>query len=78
MHYVGVHFEPLMRPLFNVPGMESFVFSMGLAADCPMDLQQEVCGCHRAQHLAHGPALNLLSIGAKPTVDELQGIDRGQ
>jgi len=37
VHYLGVLFEPLMRPLFNVPGIGSFVFSMGLAAGYPMD-----------------------------------------
>lgn len=37
VHYLGVYFEPLMRPLFNVPGVGSFVFSMGLAAGYPMD-----------------------------------------
>ncbi|MGC8489385.1 MAG: sporulation integral membrane protein YlbJ, partial [Clostridia bacterium] len=37
VHFLGVFFEPLMRPLFNVPGVGSFVFSMGLAAGYPMD-----------------------------------------
>ncbi len=37
VHYLGGLFEPLMRPLFNVPGIGSFVFSMGLAAGYPMD-----------------------------------------
>lgn len=37
VHYLGVYFEPLMRPLFNVPGVGSFVFTMGLAAGYPMD-----------------------------------------
>jgi sporulation integral membrane protein YlbJ len=37
VHALGVFFEPLMRPLFNVPGVGSFVFSMGLAAGYPMD-----------------------------------------
>lgn len=37
VHFLGVLFEPLMRPLFNVPGVGSFVFSMGLAAGYPMD-----------------------------------------
>ncbi|SMC04289.1 sporulation integral membrane protein YlbJ [Sulfobacillus thermosulfidooxidans DSM 9293] len=50
VHYLGVYFEPLMRPLFNVPGVGSFVFSMGLAAGYPMDAvltakfrRQELC-----------------------------------
>lgn len=29
VHYLGVYFEPLMRPLFNVPGVGSFVFRWG-------------------------------------------------
>lgn len=37
VHFLGVFFEPVMRPLFNVPGVGSFVFSMGLAAGYPMD-----------------------------------------
>ncbi len=37
VHFLGVLFEPLMRPLFNVPGAGSFVMSMGLAAGYPMD-----------------------------------------
>ena len=37
VHFLGVLFEPVMRPLFNVPGEGSFVLSMGLAAGYPMD-----------------------------------------
>ncbi len=37
VHFLGELFEPLMRPLFNVPGAGSFVLSMGLAAGYPMD-----------------------------------------
>ncbi|MDI7249599.1 MAG: sporulation integral membrane protein YlbJ [Bacillota bacterium] len=37
VHFLGVIFEPLMRPLFNVPGAGAFVMSMGLAAGYPMD-----------------------------------------
>ena len=37
VHFLGVLFEPMMRPLFNVPGIGSFVLSMGLAAGYPMD-----------------------------------------
>jgi len=33
VHYLGVLFEPLIRPLFNVPGIGSFVFSMGYPMD---------------------------------------------
>jgi len=37
VHFLGVLFEPLMRPLFNVPGVGSFVLSMGVAAGYPLD-----------------------------------------
>lgn len=33
----GVLLEPLMRPLFSVPGVGAFALSMGLAAGYPMD-----------------------------------------
>ncbi|KUO96849.1 sporulation integral membrane protein YlbJ [Ferroacidibacillus organovorans] len=34
---LGVMLEPLMRPLFSVPGVGAFALSMGLAAGYPMD-----------------------------------------
>ncbi len=37
VHSLGVLLEPLMRPLFNVPGAGAFALSMGLAAGYPMD-----------------------------------------
>lgn len=37
VHFIGVLFTPLMRPLFNTPGEGAFVLSMGLAAGYPMD-----------------------------------------
>lgn len=37
VHFLGTLFEPVMRPLFNVPGVGAFVLSMGLAAGYPMD-----------------------------------------
>lgn len=37
VHCIGVLLEPLMRPLFNVPGVGAFALSMGLAAGYPMD-----------------------------------------
>ncbi|WDM03107.1 sporulation integral membrane protein YlbJ [Alicyclobacillus cycloheptanicus] len=46
----GVILEPLMRPLFSVPGIGAFALSMGLAAGYPMDAvitarfrQQNLC-----------------------------------
>jgi sporulation integral membrane protein YlbJ len=37
VHALGVLLEPLMRPLFSVPGVGAFALSMGLAAGYPMD-----------------------------------------
>ncbi|MGE5558383.1 MAG: sporulation integral membrane protein YlbJ [Bacillota bacterium] len=37
VHFMGVFLEPMMRPLFNVPGVGAFAMSMGLAAGYPMD-----------------------------------------
>lgn len=37
VHALGVLLEPLMRPLFSVPGVGAFAMSMGLAAGYPMD-----------------------------------------
>ncbi|MCL6593717.1 MAG: sporulation integral membrane protein YlbJ, partial [Alicyclobacillus sp.] len=37
VHGLGVLLEPLMRPLFSVPGIGAFALSMGLAAGYPMD-----------------------------------------
>jgi len=37
VHFIGVLLEPLMRPVFNVPGVGAFALSMGLAAGYPMD-----------------------------------------
>lgn len=36
VHLMGVLLEPLMRPIFNVPGVGSFVMSMGLASGFPI------------------------------------------
>ncbi|WP_040340580.1 sporulation integral membrane protein YlbJ [Fictibacillus macauensis] len=35
VHFVGVLFEPLMRPLFKVPGAGGFVWAMGLSSGFP-------------------------------------------
>lgn len=37
VHALGVLLEPLMRPIFNVPGIGAFALSMGLASGYPMD-----------------------------------------
>ncbi len=36
VHYMGVLLEPLMRPLFHVPGAGSFVMAVGLASGFPI------------------------------------------
>lgn len=36
VHFMGVLLEPLMRPVFNVPGEGSFVMAMGLASGFPI------------------------------------------
>jgi len=36
VHFMGVLLEPLMRPVFNVPGVGSFVMAMGLASGFPI------------------------------------------
>lgn len=36
VHLMGVLLEPLMRPIFNVPGVGSFVLAMGLASGFPI------------------------------------------
>lgn len=36
VHFFGTLLEPLMRPLFGVPGEGAFAFSMGLAAGYPL------------------------------------------
>lgn len=36
VHAMGVMLEPIMRPLFNVPGCGSFVLAMGLASGYPI------------------------------------------
>lgn len=36
VHFMGVLLEPLMRPLFNVPGAGGFVMSLGFASGYPV------------------------------------------
>ncbi len=36
VHFMGVLLEPLMRPVFKVPGVGSFVMAMGLASGFPI------------------------------------------
>ncbi|WP_324718187.1 nucleoside recognition domain-containing protein [Carboxydochorda subterranea] len=36
IHFIGVLLEPLMRPLFNIPGAGAFAFAMGLVSGYPL------------------------------------------
>jgi len=36
VHFIGALLEPLMRPLFNVPGVGAFALAMGLASGYPI------------------------------------------
>nr|WP_238480738.1 sporulation integral membrane protein YlbJ [Desulforadius tongensis] len=36
VHFMGVLLEPVMRPLFNVPGCGSFVMVVGFTSGCPI------------------------------------------
>ncbi len=36
VHFMGVLTEPMMRPIFNVPGTGSFTFAMGIASGYPL------------------------------------------
>ncbi len=58
VNFMGVFLEPLMRPLFNVPGAGSFVMAMGLASGYPIGAiltrrlrQQNLCNQVEAERL---------------------------
>jgi sporulation integral membrane protein YlbJ len=58
VHFIGVLLEPLMRPLFNVPGVGAFALSMGLASGYPMDAvitckfrKNQLCSAVEAERL---------------------------
>lgn len=58
VHFIGVLLEPLMRPIFNVPGVGAFAMSMGLASGYPMDAvitckfrQNQLCTAVEAERL---------------------------
>ncbi|GAA0364380.1 sporulation integral membrane protein YlbJ [Bacillus horti] len=36
VHFIGVWLEPLMRPLFRIPGVGGFVMAMGVSSGYPM------------------------------------------
>lgn len=58
VNFMGVILEPLMRPLFNVPGSGSFVMAMGLASGYPIGAiltrrlrQEDLCNTIEAERL---------------------------
>ncbi len=58
VHMMGVFLEPVMRPLFNVPGSGSFVMAMGLASGFPIGAvltaelrEQNLCNRVEAERL---------------------------
>ncbi|RJX28629.1 MAG: sporulation integral membrane protein YlbJ [Dethiobacter sp.] len=58
VHFLGVLLEPVMRPVFNVPGTGSFVMAMGLASGFPIGAvltsklrQQKLCNKVEAERL---------------------------
>lgn len=58
VHFIGVLLEPLMRPLFNVPGVGAFALSLGLASGYPMDAvitsnfrKNQLCSAVEAERL---------------------------
>jgi len=58
VHFIGILLEPLMRPVFNVPGIGAFAMSMGLASGYPMDAvitckfrKNELCSAVEAERL---------------------------
>ncbi|HMM21408.1 MAG TPA: sporulation integral membrane protein YlbJ [Selenomonadales bacterium] len=58
VHFIGVLLEPLMRPVFNVPGVGAFALSMGLASGYPMDAvitskfrKNQMCSAVEAERL---------------------------
>lgn len=58
VHFLGVLLEPVMRPVFNVPGEGSFVMAMGLASGFPLGAvlagklrQKNMCSKTEAERL---------------------------
>lgn len=58
VHFLGVLLEPVMRPVFNIPGTGSFVMAMGLASGFPIGAvltgklrQEKLCDKVEAERL---------------------------
>ena len=53
VHFIGVLLEPLMRPLFRIPGTGAFAVAMGLASGYPIGAK--ITGQLRREGLCTGP-----------------------
>ena len=53
VHFMGVLLEPLMRPLFRLPGTGAFAVAMGLASGYPIGAK--ITGQLRRENLCTGP-----------------------
>ncbi|WP_067839752.1 sporulation integral membrane protein YlbJ [Amphibacillus sediminis] len=80
VHFIGVLFEPIMRPIFNVPGVGSFVWAMGLASGYPagakftsrMRLDQDITKVEAERLVSFTNASNPLFIIAAVSVGFFQ------
>ena len=64
VRFIGVMLEPLMRPLFRVPGVGGFVWAMGMASGFPAGAkltarlrQEEQISKLKQNDLFHSPTL---------------------
>lgn len=53
VHFIGVLLEPLMRPLFHIPGVGAFAVAMGLASGYPIGAK--ISGQLRREGMCTGP-----------------------
>jgi sporulation integral membrane protein YlbJ len=67
IHFLGILLEPLMRPLFNLPGAASFVVAMGFTSGFPMGAVLTKRLCEEKQcTLAEGTRLVAFTNNASP------------
>src|SRR5699024_6847086 len=60
VNFIGVLFEPIMRPVFNVPGSGSFAWVMGMASGYPSGAKMSV-RLREEIHITQTEAERLLS-----------------
>jgi len=60
VNFIGVLFEPIMRPVFNVPGSGSFAWVMGMASGYPSGAKMSV-RLREEMHITQTEAERLLS-----------------